>query len=136
MPKNTPPTFEMPPENQRDPKVNPEVNKRLDAYIAANQNDLQYYTRLVKENPDRAVRVLLLKDLNRHDNDMRLIEKQKPAAQEWYEKQKPEIRQRIDERLAKVNPFYADKAFVGEVLREMGRQNRQLLTPKAGVAVG
>jgi hypothetical protein len=45
------------------------------------------------------------------------------------------IKERIDERLKSVQPYYKEKAFVGEVLREMNRKNRQLLTtPKTGMA--
>jgi len=126
-------------DNSREPRNNPEVDKRLNAYIAANQTDHDYYSRLVKENPDRAVRVIMLKDMNRHDSDMRLVEKQLPQAREFYEQQPDDVKQRIDERLAKVNPYYKDKAFVSEVLREMGRQNRKQLTappPRAGVSIG
>ena len=50
-----------------------------------------------------------------------------------------ELHQKIDTinaRLAEVNPFYQEKAFVNEVLREMNRKNRQLLTtPKTGMAM-
>lgn len=124
-------------EPSREPKVNPEVDKRLDLYIAANRGDHDYYAKLVKENPERAVRVLLLKDMKRHEEDMRLVEKQMPQAKEWFEKQTPQEQQKIRDRLANVNPFYEDKAFVGEVRRAMGRQaGRSLLTPSAGVGVG
>jgi hypothetical protein len=38
-----------------------------------------------------------------------------------------------------VNPYFHEKAFVGEVIREMNRQNRKSLTetmaPKAGVGM-
>lgn len=121
----------------REPKVNPEVDKRLDQYIAANRGDHDYYAKLVKENPERAVRVLLLKDMKRHEDDMKLVERQLPQAKEWFEKQSPQEQQKIKDRLASVNPYYADKAFVGEVLRAMGRQNRQtLMSPVAGMGVG
>ena len=37
------------------------------------------------------------------------------------------MQQRIDRNLTGVNPYFHDKAFVGEVLREMDRQNRRSL---------
>jgi hypothetical protein len=49
------------------------------------------------------------------------------------------VRARIDQRLEEVNPYYRDRAFVTEVLREMSRQNRQVLTtprPAIGMSVG
>lgn len=120
---------------ERAPRLNPEIEKRLNAFIEANKSDHEYYSRLVAEKPDYAVRVLMLKDLRRHESDMRLVEKQLPQAKEFFDKQSPQVQERINERLKAVNPYYADKAFVGEVLREMNRQNRQqLATPKAGIA--
>lgn len=122
-------------EAERAPRLNPEIEKRLNAHIEANKSDHEYYTRLVTEKPDYAVRVLMLKDLRRHEGDMRLVEKQLPQAKEFFDKQTPQVQERISERLKAVNPYYADKAFVGEVLREMNRQNRQqLTTPRAGIA--
>lgn len=115
---------------------NPEVQKRLDAYKTANSGDVEYYTRVVKEAPDRARDMLLYKDMQRHEADMRLIEKQLPQAKTFYDAQAPEVKSRIDQRLEGVEPYYKDKAFVGEVLREMNRKNRQILTsPKPGMAM-
>jgi hypothetical protein len=112
---------------------NPEVQKRLDAYKGANQTDVAYYTRVVKEAPQRAVDMLLYKDMQRHEADMRMIEKQMPAAKEFYDAQSAEVKARIDGRLQNVQPYYKEKAFVNEVLREMNRANRQMLTtPKTG----
>jgi hypothetical protein len=115
---------------------NPEVQKRLDAYKTANAGDVTYYTRVVAEAPGRAVDMLLHKDMQRHESEMRLIEKQIPQAKAFYDAQTPEIQARIDKQLAGVDPYYKDKAFVGEVLREMNRKNRQILTsPKTGMAM-
>ncbi len=107
---------------------NPEVQKRLDAYKAANANDVEYYSRVVKEAPDRAMHMLLYKDMQRHEADMRLVEKQLPQAKAFYDAQTPDVKARIDGQLKSVQPYYKDKAFVGEVLREMNRKNRQILT--------
>ena len=116
---------------------NPEVQKRLDAYKEANQNDVAYYTRVVTEAPDRARDMLLYKDMQRHEADMRLIERQLPQAKAFYAEQPAEVKARIDARLEDVQPYYRDKAFVGEVLKEMNRKNRQTLTkPSVAVAAG
>jgi hypothetical protein len=117
-------------------RTNPEIQKRLDAYKAANPSDVAYFTRVVREAPERATDMLLYKDMQRHDSEMRLVEKQLPQAKEFYAEQTPEVRARIDKALEGTNPYYKDKAFVGEVLREMNRKNRQILTtPKAGVGM-
>lgn len=124
----------MPADNERTLRSNPEIEQKIDIHIAANKSDFEYYTRLVTENPERAVRTLIRKDQQKFEQDMKLVMKQLPGAKEFYEKQPVEIKQRIDNKLAGVNPYYQDKAFVGEVIREMDRQNRQALT--AGVSAG
>ena len=115
---------------------NPEIQKRLEAYRAANTNDAAYYTRVVSEAPGRAVDMLLYKDMQRHESAMRLVERQIPQAKAFYDAQSPEVQARIDQRLEEVQPYYKEKAFVGEVLREMNRKNRQILTaPKPGMSM-
>ncbi len=129
----------VPPPEKEEPlqfRNNPEVQKRLDAYKAANPSDAAYFTRVVTEAPGRAVDMLLYKDMQRHEADMRLVEKQLPQAKAFYDAQPPEVQARIDQRIEGTNPYYRDKAFVGEVLREMNRKNRQLLTtPRAGMVI-
>lgn len=104
-------------------RVNPKVQAKLDPYIAAHQKDFTYYTKLIAENPERAARTLMLKDLEMHEEAMRRINRQLPQAKEFYESQTPEVRKRIDDAIAKVNPYHHDQAFVGEVLAEFNRQN-------------
>ncbi len=131
-------TVTLPPEKESPLQFrnNPEIQKRLDAYKTANASDAAYFARVVKEAPDRAVDMLLYKDMQRHESEMRLVEKQLPQAKAFYDAQTPEVKTRIDERLEGTNPFYKDKAFVGEVLREMNRKNRQTLTmPRAGMSI-
>lgn len=111
---------------------NPEVKKRIEEYKAANPSDLTYYTRLVREYPERAIDTLIYKDVQKHENDMRLIQKQLPQAKAFYDAQTAEARARIDRALEGVQPYYKDKAFVSAVLREKDRQaRRELATPKA-----
>ncbi len=108
----------------RPPRVNEDVERRLNPYIAANKGDFERYTKLVNENPERAVRTLMLKDLDTHEAEMRFTEKQLPAAKEWYGKQSAEVKKLIDERVAESDPYYKTKAFVNAVVRERNWQNR------------
>ncbi len=115
---------------------NPEIQKRLESYKTSNASDAAYFARVVREAPERAVDMLLYKDMQRHESEMRLVEKQLPQAKAFYDEQTPEVRARIDARLEGTNPYYKEKAFVGEVLREMNRKNRQILTtPKTGMSM-
>lgn len=99
------------------------VEARLNPYIEAHPRDLEYYKRLIGENPERAARTLMLKDLEMHEEVMKRINRQLPKAKEFYDQQTPEVRKRIDDAIAKVNPYHHDQAFVGEVLTEYNRQN-------------
>ena len=114
---------------------NPEVKSRIDQYKAANPDDVTYYTRLVKEYPERAIDAMFYKDMQRHESEMRLINKQLPQARVFYNAQAPEAKARIDADLQGIAPFYRDKAFVSAALREKDRQaRREFATPTAPAA--
>ena len=104
---------------------NPEVKKKIEAHKKAKPDDVVYYTRLVKENPERAIETFLYRDQQKHENEMRLIQKQLPQAQAFYNAQTAEAKARIDRDLEGVNPYFKDKAFVNAALREKDRQTRR-----------
>jgi hypothetical protein len=122
-PKNPPPLNENPQPAQgiseeRFLRVNPEVNNRLDGFMQANPRMTDYYSSLVKEHPDRAVRSFMLNKMFKHEAEMRQTARQAPQAKEWLDQQEPSLKQRIMERLEKINPFYREKALVREIARE------------------
>jgi hypothetical protein len=102
-------------------RINPEVNNRLDGFIQANPKMNDYYTALVKEHPERAVRSFMLGKMFKHEAELRQTARQAPQAKEWLEQQEPSLKQRIMERLEKINPFYREKALVREIAREKTR---------------
>ena len=104
---------------------NPEVKKKIEAHKKANPDDVTYYTRLVKENPERAIETFLYRDQQKHENEMRLIQKQLPQAQAFYNAQTAEAKARIDRDLEGIDPYFKDKAFVNAALREKDRQTRR-----------
>ena len=87
-------------------RINPEVNNRLDGFIQANPKKNDYNTSLVKEHPERAVRSFMLGKMFKHEAELRQTARQAPQAKEWLEQQEPSLKQRIMERLEKINPFY------------------------------
>jgi len=99
-------------------RINPEVNNRLDGFIQGNPKMNDYYTALVKEHPERAVRSFMLGKMFKHEAELRQTARQAPQAKEWLEQQEPSLKQRIMERLEKINPFYREKALVREIARE------------------
>ena len=104
---------------------NPEVKKKIEAHKKANPDDVTYYTRLVKENPERAIETFLYRDQQKHESEMRLIQKQLPQARAFYNDQTADAKARIDRDLDGVNPYLKDKAFVSAALREKDRQARR-----------
>ena len=104
---------------------NPEVKKKIEAHKKANPDDVVYYTRLVRENPERAIETLIYRDVQKHENEMKLIQKQLPQAKAFYDAQSPEAKARIDRDLEGVSPYMKDKAFVQAALREKDRQARR-----------
>ena len=114
-------------------RINPEVNNRLDGFIQANSKMNDYYTALVKEHPDRAVRSFMLSKMFKHEAELRVVARQAPQAKEWLEQQEPSLKQRIMERLEKINPFYREKALVREITREKSKID---FTPKPSLNQG
>lgn len=101
---------------------NPEKQRMIEDYRVAHPTKEEYYQRLVKENPERAVRTFLLKDAEYYKVRTSYLTNQLPSAQAFYDAQTPEARARIDRQLANSKPFYRDADFVEAVLRESGRQ--------------
>lgn len=113
-------------------RVNPEIDRRLDGFMQANSKLTDYYTTLVKEHPDRAVRAFMLTKMFRHEAELRVIARQAPQAKEWLEQQSPEVKQRVAERLEKINPFYREKAAVRVISQEKAKLD---FTPKVGQSI-
>jgi hypothetical protein len=132
--KNPPPLPEQSPSlsEERVLRVNPEIDRRLDGFLQANSKLTEYYTTLVKEHPDRAVRAFMLTKMFRHEAELRVIARQAPQAKEWLEQQSPEVKQRVAERLEKINPFYREKAAVRVISQEKAKLD---FTPRAGQSI-
>ena len=102
------------------PKINPRIDARLDEYIEAHRSDLAFYSRLVSEDSTRAVRMLMLRDMQLFAVTMKRVAERLPRAKALYEAQPLTIRAQIDNAIAFVNPYHRDQAFVNEVFRTLG----------------
>jgi len=129
--KNPPPIPEQSPalSEERMLRINPEIDRRLDGFMQANTKLTDYYTNLVKQNPDRAIRAFMLTKMFRHEAELRVVTRQAPQAKEWLEQQSPEVKQRVAERLDKISPFYREKAAVRVISQEKAKLD---FTPKVG----
>jgi hypothetical protein len=106
---------------ERFTKINPELDQRLNEFIKANPAMHEYYSTMVSENPERAVRALVMNKMFKHEAVMRQTERQAPQAKEWLEQQDPSVKVSIMDRIKKLNPFYQEKALVNEIAREKAR---------------
>jgi hypothetical protein len=122
--KNPPPIPEQSPalSEERILRINPEIDRRLDGFMQAN-------TKLVKQNPDRAIRAFMLTKMFRHEAELRVVSRQAPQAKEWLDQQSPEVKQRVAERLDKISPFYREKAAVRVISQEKAKLD---FTPRVG----
>jgi len=129
--KNPPPIPEQSPvlSEERILRINPEIDRRLDGFMQANTKLTDYYTQLVKQNPDRAIRAFMLTKMFRHEAELRVVARQAPQAKEWLEQQSPEVKQRVAERLDKISPFYREKAAVRVISQEKAKLD---FSPRVG----
>ncbi|HEV3272810.1 MAG TPA: hypothetical protein VGZ93_11570 [Candidatus Methylacidiphilales bacterium] len=131
--KNPPPLNQAPAQQspslseERILRVNPEIDRRLDGFMQSNTKLTDYYTNLVKEHPERAVRAFMLTKMFKHEAELRVVTRQAPQAKEWLDQQSPEVKQRVAERLEKINPFYREKAAVRVIAQEKAKLD---FTPK------
>ncbi len=138
-PKTPPPLDQAPSEKsaslseERLLRVNPEVDRRLDGFMQANSKLTEYYASLVKEHPERAVRSFMLGKMFKHEAELRQTARQAPQAKEWLDQQSPDVKQRVAERLEKINPFYREKAAVRVIAQEKAKLD---FTPRQGIGQG
>ena len=62
------------------PKINPRIEARLNEYIEAHRSDLAFYSRLVLEDPTRAVRILSFWDRELFAVKMKRVVERLPRA--------------------------------------------------------
>ena len=136
-PKTPPPLNENPQQaalsEERILRTNPEIDRRLDGFMQANSKLTDYYTALVKEHPERAIRAFMLTKMFKHEAELRVAIRQAPQAKEWLGQQSPEVKQRVAERLEKISPFYREKATVRVIAQEKAKLD---FTPRQSVGQG
>lgn len=113
-------------------RTNPEVEKKIADYKEAHPREVEYFTKLVNQHPDRAINYHLLQKQRQHEIDTKAAMRQMPQAQAIYEKMTPESRERVKERLEDVNKYNHTKRFVAAVFGELNRksmaENRRMMT--------
>lgn len=118
---------------ERFNSIDKDVDKRLDTFVEANPRLNAYYSQMVNEHPERAVRSFMLNKMLRLESETRTATRLAPQAKEWLEKQSPEVQQRVHEKIERYSPMYREKAAV----RIIGEEKAKLdFNPKQAVAQG
>lgn len=133
----------LPPEQAGDQsparRTNPAINARLDDFISRSPADFERYTKLVKEDPDYAVRSLMLKDMLKFEDEMRLVTTQLPQARKLLEGLSKDEKAKIQTKIDSVDPMFREHRLVKEIRAHMGREsfkeNTRKLMPKPGARV-
>lgn len=116
----------------KTPRINEEVQARLEPYIQANKETFERYHTLAKTNPERAARTLMLRDLDWLEREVSLKKNQIAGAKEWLSHQSDETKERIEKRLAETtHPQQRELALLQLVLNRMRFENSQLLSKAA-----
>ena len=96
--------------------INPEINTRLDKFMAENPQITEHYTKLVKESPDRAIRSMALSSMFRREALERQVQRQMPQVREWV-KEQPGLEQQIEAKIRTTNPLMRMAAFIKEAVK-------------------
>ncbi len=114
--KNDPPKT-----SERFNTINAQVNQRLHTFKENNPKWVAYYADMVKTSPDRAVDSLLLNRMFRFEADTRQAKTLTPGAEEWLNKQSPDVQQRVHERVEQARPEERATVFIDLVSQEKAK---------------
>lgn len=126
-------------DEEMEMRVNPRIEKEIADYKAAYPRAVEYFTKLVKEHPERAINFHFREKQKQHAIDTKRAMRQMPQVQALYDKMSPDSKARVDQRLENVGPYSEAKRFVWAVRREMNRAaasetNRLMNAPVAKIA--
>jgi hypothetical protein len=113
---------------------NDQIDARLTKFMADNPAITEHYTKLVNENPDRAVRSFMLRTMFKHEAIAERNSLQAPQVRAWAE-QNPEVAQRVAEKIKTTNPIMRAAAFIRGIGR--AKTNMEFTPPaqKTGVSI-
>jgi hypothetical protein len=117
----------LPPLELRD---NAKVKAKIEAHKKAHPEDTVFFTRLVKEHPDRAVDTLILHKADRAENNIRNAAKQLAQAKAFYDAQPPEAKAQIDRELQRIGPYYEERAQAAPEVRRRQEAGAKPAAPR------
>jgi hypothetical protein len=113
---------------------NDQIDARLTKFMTDNPEITEHYTKLVKENPDRAIRSFMLRTMFKHEAIAERNALQAPQVKEWAN-QNPEVAQKVASQIKTMNPIMRAAAFIRGIGR--AKANMEFAPPaaKTGVSI-
>jgi hypothetical protein len=120
----------------KPPPVNPEVEARLNPYIAATAEQHQRYLTTATDNPERAARLLSLKDLDALEREHRLNKNQIEGAKTWLAQQPADVQERINAKVTEIkHPLMQDMKVLQLVVNRMTFENKVQLGQRTATKI-
>jgi hypothetical protein len=113
------------PQERQEPKINPEIDQKIDKFIGENPKLFEYYNGLSKE---RLVRAQMLNRANEAERKVKIAARQVEGLQKWVA-DRPEIAAKIEAKLANVPDDKKIGAFVNVARREQQALGASLPAP-------
>lgn len=110
-----------------EPRTNPEIDAKLNLFIADNPKLLEYYEAQPKE---QLVRKLMLGKMNRNEYASRRDQE----VMQWVE-QHPDIKARVEQRVKNVPEANRQRAFVNAARNIMVQHTMENRAPRTGISV-
>ncbi len=111
------------------PRVNPEIDAKLDAFIQKEKPLHAHYQKIVAENPERAVRMLMLNKMTQAEYRQRQQQTTFDRLKQWVAA-RPEVAEKINQQIAKLPEDKREGAFVNianrAVISESTRQGPKI----------
>ncbi len=111
-------------------RFNPQLDAKLDKFMADNPEMTEYFTKLVKEHPERAIRTFAMRSMFRQENQALKNTVQMSQVKEWVD-QYPGLEEKITSNIRTKNPITAAASFIRQA---MGlKRSVEMTAPRNGV---
>jgi hypothetical protein len=113
---------------------NDQIDARLTKFMADNPEMTEYFTKLVKEHPDRAIRSFAMRTMFKHEKLAERNALQIPQAREWV-KENPALAQEVAAKIKTTNPIFRAAAFLRGIGRAKANIDFAPPAAKTGVSI-
>ncbi len=97
-------------------RIDPQTERQLAQYMRVNAEETEYYRRMVKENPEHAVKTIMARKMVQEDERRTVANRLRPVIKYWVD-QHPGLHGQIMERIRNAQPVNEGVAYLDEALR-------------------